>query len=87
MKKRRNRPLSTLTTLLVIAALVDQLRRPAKDRTWYGTIVGIPYDFRPPTPERLRATFWNKNDPRIFTPRPFGVGWGVNVYRLLHRGQ
>jgi len=68
------------------AALVDQLRRPAQDRTWYGNIFGIPYDFRPPTPERIRAAFWNKDDPAIFTRRPFGVGWGVNLYRLLHRG-
>jgi hypothetical protein len=71
---------------LVVAAIVDQLRRPASERTWNGDIVGIPYDFRWPTPERLRAKWWNPSAP-LFTPHTFGVGWSINLYRLMQLGQ
>jgi hypothetical protein len=79
-----------LVVALVAAAIVDQLRRPASERTWNGAILGIPYDFRLPTEERLREKWWNPSGP-LFTPHTFGVGWSINLYRLLHldesRGQ
>lgn len=75
---------STLFMLFVGAAIVEQLRRPPADRTWYGRIAGIPYDFRFPTAERLRATFWNKHTSQILVPQAFGVGWTINLYPLLH---
>ena len=25
---------------------------------------------------------WNPEDERIFTPRTFGIGWDINLYRL-----
>ena len=81
---RRGRRLSTLVAMLVGAALIDQLRRPAEERTWHGRIVGIPYDFRPPTLERVRTTLWNKDNPSLLAPHAFGVGWSINLYRLLH---
>ncbi len=68
--------------LLVGAALYDQLRRPAAERTWHGQIGFVPYDFRPPTVERLKERLWNPDDPRIFTPHVWGVGWAVNFYQL-----
>jgi hypothetical protein len=65
------------------AAVLDQLRRPPEERTWYGMVFGVvPYDFRPPTMERVRQAWWNPDDPRLFTPREFGVGWAVNLYRI-----
>jgi hypothetical protein len=67
------------------AAVVQELRKPAEERTWTGTLGGtIPYDLRPPTAERLRAKLWAPDDPRIFMPHVFGVGWSVNVGRLVH---
>ncbi|MDQ6743737.1 MAG: DUF5808 domain-containing protein, partial [Candidatus Dormibacteraeota bacterium] len=39
--------------------------------------------------ERIRRAYWNTEDPRLFTDRVFGVGWGINLYRastLLERG-
>jgi hypothetical protein len=75
---------SALLLVFVGAAIVDQLRRPPEDRTWYGKIVGIPYDIRFPTVERIRATFWNKNTPHIFVPQVFGIGWTINLYPLIH---
>lgn len=68
---------------LVAAAILQELRKPAGRRTWHGQVAGfVPYDFRPPTVERLRAAFWAPEDPRILTDKVLGVGWSVNVARL-----
>jgi hypothetical protein len=66
-----------------IAALLEQLRRPATERTWQGAIFGVPYDFRAPSFQRFRDAWWNPEDPRLFTPRDFGVGWAINLPRLI----
>jgi Family of unknown function (DUF5808) len=69
---------------LVAAAVGTELRKPRRKRTWHGRIAGVvPYDFRPPTRRRVKARWWNPNDPRVLTPRAFGVGWDVNVGRLV----
>ena len=73
-----------LSLILTGIALYDQLRRPKEERTWQGTILGfVPYDFRLPTPERIREKFWNKDTTTILTPHLFGVGWSINLYPLL----
>jgi len=51
-----------------------------------GRIAGIPYDFRRPTVSKLRSRWWNAEDPRVFTPKTFGLGWDINLYRLVHAG-
>jgi Family of unknown function (DUF5808) len=69
---------------LIGAAVATELSKPAGKRTWHGRILGfVPYDFRPPTIERIKSRMWNPNDPRLFTPRAFGVGWDVNWAQLL----
>jgi len=76
---------STLLVFLVALALRDQLRLPAEERAWHGRIAGrIPYDFRLPTAERLRATCWNKQTAEFLVPQAFGIGWTINLYPLLH---
>jgi hypothetical protein len=82
--RTRNIIIAILTALVVAAAIREQLRLPPEERSWHGDIAGIPYDFRFPTLERLRSTFWNADDPRLFVPRAFGVGWDINFYPLLH---
>ena len=47
-------------------------------------IAGLPYDFRPPTLARVRSRLWNAHDPRLFTPKAFGIGYDLNFYWLLH---
>ncbi len=47
-----------------------------------GYIMGMPYDFRRPTLDRLRERMWNPDDPHIIVPRFFGVGWDINLGRL-----
>ena len=43
----------------------------------------MPYDFRFPTPERIKERFWNPESGSIINPRVFGVGWTLNVGRVL----
>lgn len=69
---------------LLTAAVVKELRTPAGERTWHGDLGGlVPYDLRPPTAERLRSRIWAPDDPRLIVPRAFGVGWTLNVGRLV----
>lgn len=65
----------------VVLALVVASR--AKGET--GTILGIPYDWRRPTVARARSRLWNPEEPRLFVPRVFGIGWDMNFARLLGR--
>jgi hypothetical protein len=68
---------------VAVAAIVEQLRLPADERTWEGRVAGlVPYDFRVPTLERARSRWWNPEDERVFVPTVFGVGWTVNLARL-----
>jgi hypothetical protein len=76
--------LSILFLVYVAIAITQQLQRPPEERTWYGKIAGIPYDFRIPTVERLRATFWNKDTSQILVPQAFGIGWSINMYPIIH---
>jgi hypothetical protein len=67
---------------LVGAAIAQELRTPADERQWHGTVGGVvPYDFRVPSPERARSSWWDP-DGQLITPIAFGVGWTVNFARL-----
>ena len=69
---------------LLAAAFVQELRKPASMRTWHGAVADVvPYDFRAPTLERVRDAYWSPNNPDLFTPMAFGVGWGINVPTLI----
>lgn len=71
---------------LVGAAIATELRKPAAERTWEGSVGGVvPYDFRPPTVERVVQRFWAPDDDTLFPPHVFGVGWAVNVGRIARR--
>jgi hypothetical protein len=51
---------------LLAAALVEELRKPAEQRTWEGRIGGlIPYDLRLATPEGLRSAKERPEEARI----------------------
>ncbi len=80
----RFRRIAKLVALgLIVAAVIEQLRRDPDERTWEGAIGGIvPYDFRMPTLARARSRWWNTDDERLFVPQVFGVGWTVNLARL-----
>src|SRR3979411_3622 len=67
---------------LFLASLATDLSKPEEERTWHGRVWGVvPYDFRPPTWERIRSAYWNPDSERLFSDRVFGVVWAVNLYQ------
>jgi hypothetical protein len=75
---------------LVVGAFATELSKPEAERTWHGRVLGVvPYDFRPPTWERIRTAYWNPESDLLFSDRVFGVGWAINLHRaklLLESG-
>ena len=68
---------------LMVMAVVQELRKPAWERSWHGKVLGfVPYDLRPPTVSRLRASVWQPESERWLLPRSLGVGWSPNVARI-----
>lgn len=64
--------------IVAVIAIVQELRKPKDERTWSGKVADFfPYDFRPPSWERVRDTYWNPDGPMI-TGKVFGVGWAPN---------
>jgi hypothetical protein len=69
---------------LLAAAVVTELRKPASVRSWHGTLADwIPYDLRLPTVSRVLNRVWAPDDPRVLVSTPFGVGWTINLARLI----
>ena len=68
-----------IATAFTVAAVVYAIRT----RRSHGRFLRVPYDFRFPTLQRVRDRFWNPDDPRIFTPHVFGVGWSLNAFQAL----
>lgn len=58
---------------------------PEGESRLQGTWHGIPYDFRPPTGDRIRQSMWNPADPRLLRPRAFGAGWDLNLAAVAVR--
>lgn len=87
-KKQKKQSKMYLFVLVAIAfvAVRRQLALPPEERTWHGTIdVPVPYDFRIPTAARVKRSFWDPDDERIFLPRAFGIGWSVNAATVVKR--
>lgn len=76
----------TAVWLTFFAALYQELRKPPEARTWHGKVAGtVPYDFRLPTIDRLRAAYWNPSSDVIFTEHVIGVGWSVNLPTAMRK--
>ena len=83
-----NRLIGMAALAAAVAAVTKELRLPASERTWHGEVAGfVPYDFRAPTMDRLKERLWAPADPEIFKPQLFGVGWTVNIGRLVNLAQ
>ena len=71
--------------IIGIIAVVGELRKPPAERTWHGKVADlIPYDFRMPTTERFRETYWNPDGP-IISSKLWGVGWALNLGAVKQR--
>jgi len=80
------RTIRTLAWVALIAAIYQELKKPEAERTWHGKVAGIiPYDFRIPTPEKLKAGYWDPASDRVFSEHVFGVGWAVNIPVLVRK--
>ena len=73
----------TIGIVLAVAAVARELSKPKELRTWHGRIALVPYDFRVPTWQRVRRSVWAPDDPRVVTPHAFGVGWSLNLGRVV----
>ncbi|QZY29862.1 hypothetical protein [Nocardioides coralli] len=84
-KRSRARDAAKLVSVTLMGvALAQELRKPKEERTWQGALFGwVPYDLRPPTPARVKASVWSPDDERVLLPRAFGVGWSPNVGRVV----
>ena len=68
--------------IIGLIAVIQELRKPSDERTWNGKVADlVPYDFRMPTIERVRSTYWNPDGP-IIAGKVFGVGWAPNLGAL-----
>ena len=87
-KKRRSTPAKLWRfALMVIGALavIGELQKPPAERTWHGKVADfVPYDFRMPTAERFRETYWNPEGP-IVASKVWGVGWALNLGAIKAR--
>ena len=72
---------------LLAAVVVRELNIPSYQRTWHGKLMGVPYDLRRPTWRRVKESWWAPEDARLVTPRVLGVGWSLNVGRIVALGK
>jgi hypothetical protein len=78
------RVLQVAALSFTLIAICQELEKPKQRRGWHGRAAGIiPYDFRVPTRERVKDSYWNPYESRIFTPVIFGLGWSINFHSLL----
>lgn len=86
-EKRRglSQVIRLVTFGLVVASVVKELRTPVEERTWHGVVAGfVPYDFRRPTIDRFRERMWDPQGKNLINPRAFGVGWTMNVGKVVN---
>jgi len=50
-----------------------------------GRFLGIPYDWRRPTWQRIKSRFWNADVDSIFVPKAYGWGYDINLHALLRK--
>ena len=50
-----------------------------------GRVLGMPYDVRPLTSERVARRAWDPTSRKILVPKAFGIGWTVNFGALAVR--
>ncbi|MGE3270685.1 MAG: hypothetical protein AB7P40_18165 [Chloroflexota bacterium] len=72
--------------LLVLAVLIlPPIALRAFGRPLRGSLLGMPYDFRPPTPSRVKHALWNPDSDRVLSPHVYGWGYSVNLHALGRR--
>ncbi len=70
---------------LSAAAIGQELAKAPEERTWKGTIAGVPYNFRLEEWPEITNEYWNPENDQILVPHTIGLGWGVNFAALKRR--
>lgn len=70
---------------LTAAAIGQELAKAPEDRTWKGTIAGVPYNFRLEEWPEITNEYWNPDSDSVLVPHTIGLGWGVNFAALKRR--
>lgn len=70
---------------LAAAAIGQELTKAPEDRTWKGTVAGVPYNFRLSEWPEIANEYWNPDSDQIVVPHTIGMGWGVNFAALKRR--
>jgi hypothetical protein len=50
-----------------------------------GRFLGLPFNWRPLSRDEAGKGAWDPADDRIFTPKNYGSGYGINFAALLRR--
>ncbi len=72
---------------LAAAAIGQELAKAPDDRTWKGTIAGVPYNFRLEEWPEITNEYWNPDSDTILVPHTIGLGWGINFAALKRRAE
>lgn len=59
--------------------VLEAFARSADPLEGEGEVFGVPFETRGPTDPAVRSRIWAPDDPHIFVPRMFGLGWTVNL--------
>ncbi|MBF6590189.1 MAG: hypothetical protein IVW57_06605 [Ktedonobacterales bacterium] len=70
---------------LAAAAVSQELKKAPAERTWKGTIAGVPYNFRVPEWGEIANEYWNPSSDELVTPHVIGLGWGINLAAVKQR--
>ena len=83
--RKKHKGFGRMIFLCLIAwAIISELRKPKEERTWHGKLAGfVPDELRPPTLDRVRETYWSPDDEHVLKPPVWGVGWALNVGRVV----
>ncbi len=77
----RPNKLKTAIFLFTVATVACSIR----SKKSHGRFLGVPFDWRVPSLNKVRQKLWNPTDDRLFTPTTFGIGWVPNAHQLLQR--
>jgi hypothetical protein len=72
---------------LAAAAIGQELAKEPQERTWKGTVAGVPYNFRVDEWSAIASDYWNPDNEAIFVPEVIGLGWGINFAALAQRAR
>lgn len=72
---------------LTAGAIDQELKKDPDERTWTGTIAGVPYNFNVQQWREIANEYWNPASDQLFSPHAIGLGWGINFAAVVRRAQ